>query len=88
MWIFCGIAQYKIHEISVTGYFVYILGGLNFAYLCLNTSQRDCGFFFWNNPLYKTNEIGLIGYFVYVLGEINFACLCHTSPGECGFFLE
>ena len=32
------------NEISLTGYFVYVFGGFNFACLCY-TSQGECGFF-------------------------------------------
>ena len=44
VWIFSGITQYKTNEIGLIRYFVYVLGGYNFACLCY-TSQGEYGFF-------------------------------------------
>ena len=84
LWNNYPIQSYN--EISLIGYFVYVLGGFNFACLCC-TSQGSVDFF-WNKPIQSYNEMSLTGYFVYVFGGFNFACLFYTSQGECGFFLE
>ena len=34
VWIFSGITQCKTNEIRLISYFVYVLGGFNFACLC------------------------------------------------------
>ena len=78
MWIFSGITQYKTNEISLIRYFVYVLGGFNFACLCY--TSRGGGWIFSGITQYKTNEIGLIRYFVYVFRGFNFACLCYAIP--------